>query len=85
MIEKITERDRVEILADGHIQIREITVFMENGVEVGRGEYHRHVVAPGDDVTGEDTQVRAVATVLHTKAVVDAYKARVTLSTPLTR
>lgn len=77
MIEKIIKTDRVETLADGHIQVREITVFMEDGVEVGKGEYHRHVISPGDDVTKEDAQVRAVATVVHTRAVVDAYRARI--------
>lgn len=80
-ITKQSKIDRMEVLEDGHIQIREITVFMENGVEVGKGEYHRHVVSPGDDVTREDAQVRAVATAVHTKALVDAYRAKIALNT----
>lgn len=85
MIEKITKIDRMEVLEDGNIQVRHITTFMENGVEIGKGEYHRHVVSPGDDVTKEDAQVQAIATVVQTKAVVGAYRTRVTLATPLTR
>lgn len=77
MIERITKIDRIEVLPDGQIQIRKLTTFMENGIEIGKGEYHRHVVAPGDDVAKEDAQVQRIATAVHTRALVDSYRAKV--------
>jgi len=37
--------------------------------------YHRHVVAPGDDLSGQDERVSAVATATWTPAVISAYEA----------
>ena len=41
-----------EILPNQVIQIRTTTVVEEDGVELARN-HHRHVVHPGDDVSGE--------------------------------
>lgn len=58
----LTERDeidKIEINADGQISIRRATVIERDGVEISRS-FHRHVVTPGDDVSGEDADVQAV-------------------------
>ena len=75
----LTERVEIgsrEVLADGQIQVRTDTVIERDGVEVSRS-YHRHVIAPGDDVSGEDASVRTVANAVHTDAVIAAYRAAV--------
>ena len=54
-------------LEDGQIQVRQITRFMENGVELSKS-YHRHVVDVGDDVTNEPQIIKDVASQLHTTA-----------------
>ena len=76
----ITKRqveDKIEIVGDfKHIQIRTATVIEEDGVELSRS-FHRHVVAPGDDVSGESAEVQAIAAVMHTDAVVEAYEAHI--------
>jgi hypothetical protein len=41
------------------------------------GKFHRHVVVPGADVSGEDDKVQAIAASIHTADVVAAYKASV--------
>ena len=64
----------ITILEDGQLQIRRSRRIFDDGVQIAE-QYHRHVVAPGDDVSGEDPRVRAVATLLHTPAVIAAYKA----------
>ena len=69
-----TEVSRREVLADGQIQVRTDTVIERDGVEVSRS-FHRHVVAPGDDVSGEDSSVQTVANAVHTAEVIAAYKA----------
>ena len=45
-----------------------------DGVEVSRS-FSRHVIAPGDDITNESTEVQAICNAVHTQAVKDAYQA----------
>ena len=63
-----------EILPNQVIQIRVATVVEEDGVELGRS-YHRHVVHPGDDVSGEVQEVQDIANALWTDEVIAAYQA----------
>ena len=76
----LTERtveDKIEIVGDyKHIQVRTATVIERDGVEISRS-FHRHVVAPGDDVSGESTEVQAIAAAVHTAEVISAYQAHV--------
>jgi hypothetical protein len=65
-----------EILPNQVIQIRTTTVVEEDGVELARN-HHRHVVVPGDDVTGEVAEVQAIANALWTADVIAAYQASV--------
>ena len=74
-LEKTTVEDKIEIVGDfKHIQVRTATVISEDGVELSRS-YHRHVVSPLDDVSGESAEVQAIAAAVHTQAVKDAYQA----------
>ena len=70
-----------EILPSQVIQIRTTTVVEEDGVELARN-YHRHVVSPGDDVTGEVQEVQDIAAALWTADVISAYQASIVSSTP---
>ena len=70
-----------EILPNQVIQIRTTTVVEEDGVELARN-HHRHVVAPGDDVTGEVQEVQDIAAALWTAEVISAYQASIASSTP---
>jgi hypothetical protein len=64
----------IEILKNGSIQVCTKTAIKEGGAEIS-SKFHRHVVAPGDDYSAEDAKVQAICKALHTKDVVDAYKA----------
>ena len=81
----ITKRqveDKIEIVGDfKHIQIRTATVIEEDGVELSRS-FHRHVVAPGADVSGESAEVQAIAAAVHTADVVAAYEAHIAAQAP---
>ena len=70
-----------EILPNQTIQIRTTTVVEEDGVELARN-HHRHVVKPGDDVSGEVQEVQDIAAALWTAEVISAYQASVASSTP---
>ncbi|BAQ93189.1 hypothetical protein [uncultured Mediterranean phage uvMED] len=65
-----------EILPSQVIQIRTTTVVEEDGVELARN-HHRHVVSPGDDVTGEVQEVQDIAAALWTADVIAAYQASI--------
>ena len=73
-----------EILPNQVIQIRTTTVVEENGVELARS-HHRHVVVPGDDVTGEAQEVQDIAAALWTADVISAYQASIADNTPSRR
>jgi hypothetical protein len=68
-------QDKIEIVGDHkHIQVRTANVISRDGVEISRS-FHRHVVAPDADVSGESAEVQAICAVVHTDAVKAAYAA----------
>ena len=82
MLEKIEIVDRIEVLENGCVQVRTKTAIMEDGKQIS-GNFHRHVVAPGDDYSAEDAKVQAICAAVHTAEVVAAYKAsQVALDVP---
>jgi hypothetical protein len=58
------------------IQCREANIVEKDGVEVGK-TYHRHVRAPGDDVSKDCAELQAVAAALWTPEVIEAYQASI--------
>jgi len=56
------------------ISVRTDTVIIDDGVEVSRS-FERHVVAPGDDVSGEADSVQSTANALWTPEVIAAWEA----------
>ena len=56
---KETAVDLIEVVGN-NIQVREATVIMDDDKEIAK-TYHRHVLQPGDDLTGQDPKVVAVA------------------------
>jgi len=56
------------------ISVRTDTVIIDEGEEVSRS-FHRHVVSPGDDVSGEDERVQSTANALWTPEVIAAWEA----------
>ena len=73
-LEKVTSVDLIEVIESGVIQVRTKTAIKEDGVEIS-SKFHRHVVVPGADVSGEDAKVQAVAASIHTADVVAVYVA----------
>jgi hypothetical protein len=68
--------DKYEIVgAYKHVQCRHATVVSEDGVELSRS-FHRHVIAPGGDVSNESAETKAIVAAVHTPEVVSAYEAQ---------
>jgi hypothetical protein len=66
--------DLVELVKTNHIQVRTANIIEKDGVEIAKS-FHRHVLAPGDDVSGEDPKVQAIANAVWTEEVIAAYQA----------
>jgi len=88
-ITKTTEEDKIEIVGTGKdIQVRTATVIKEDGKELTRS-FHRHVVScvtsvqnaddswthTDTDISGESTEVQAIANAVWTTAAKNAKKA----------
>ena len=63
----------ITILEDGQLQIRRSRRVFDGSTMIAE-QYHRHVLAPGDDTSVEDTRVQQVAQLLWTPIVVAEYK-----------
>ena len=85
-ITKTTEVPKIEVVNTWNIQVATDTVILEDDVEISRSR-HRHVLQPftssvdGDtwthtatDISGEATEVQAIANAVWTDAVKEAYK-----------
>ena len=73
-LEKVIYVDLIEVVENGAVQVRTKTAVQENGVEIS-SNFHRHVVAPGNDYRNEDPRVKAICAATHTADVVAAYEA----------
>jgi hypothetical protein len=67
-----TEIGSMEVLPMGQIQVRTDTIIERDGVEISRS-YHRHVVEPDADISGEDQRVKDIANTVHTDACKKAW------------
>ncbi len=77
-----TEQDKIEIIKPFNmLQIRTATIIKKDGVEISRS-FHRHVVAPDADTSGESDDVKALATQFHTDEIKTAYAAHLAASSP---
>jgi hypothetical protein len=70
--------DRIEILEDGQIQVRRADKVYKDGAEIAK-MYHRHVLAPGENLAGQDKRVADVAGLIWTADVVKTYKDSITI------
>jgi len=77
-----TVQDKIEIVGDfKFIQVRTATIIKRDGTEISRS-FHRHVVAPDADTSGESDDVKAIAAQVHTDAIKTAYAAHIAASAP---
>jgi hypothetical protein len=66
--------DKIEVIGNNSIQVRTATIIEKDGTELTR-TFHRHVVAPGADLTNEDPKVQAIANAIWTEEIIAAYSA----------
>jgi len=73
----LTERieiDKIEIVADWNIQVRQATVVERDGEFVSR-TFHRWVLTPDSDISGQEQKVQDICNAAWTPEVKAAYEA----------
>jgi hypothetical protein len=73
-LSKETVVDKIEVLENGCVQVRQANRIMEDG-KIISSSYHRSVVSPGQDYSDKPAQVQAICAVTHTAEVIAAYQA----------
>lgn len=67
--------DKVEVIENGTLQVRQVTRIMEDGKELS-SSYHRWSYAPGSDISEQPANVQAIAAAAWTPEVIAAYEAK---------
>ena len=67
-----TEIDRVEVVADWNIQVRQATIIERNG-EFVSNSFHRWVLTPDMDISGQEQKVQNIANAVWTPEVKAAF------------
>ena len=83
-LEKLTKDDKIEIVDMGDwkvLSIRTATIVTDDGAELSRS-FHRHVVSPNDDVSGESDEVKKLAEIYFTDDAKAKHKAFMESSGP---
>lgn len=76
-LEKTIKEDKIEVVDTGDwkvVQVRTATIITEDGTELNRS-FHRHVVSPADDWSGESAEVQAICNAVHTSEKIAAFNA----------
>jgi len=59
MLEKQITIDKIEVVENDIVQVRQATTILEDGKELSKS-YHRWTLSKGDDISEQDVKVQAV-------------------------
>jgi len=74
-LEKEIKIDRIEVVENGTVQVRQATIITDNGNQLSR-TFHRWCVTPGEDYSTQEQQVQDICKVTHTPEVIATYQAQ---------
>jgi hypothetical protein len=74
-LEKEIKVDRVEVIENGTVQVRQATIITEDGNQLS-STFHRWCIAPNEDYSTQEQQVQDICKVAHTPEVIAAYQAQ---------
>lgn len=60
MLTETTKVDLIEVIETGHVQVRQARIISDESGEISR-TFHRYVLEPNADLTGQDPKVIAIA------------------------
>jgi hypothetical protein len=67
--------DKIEVVENGIIQVREATRILKDGEQIAQ-TYHRWLLTPGQDISEQPTNVQAIANAAWTPEIIAAYQAQ---------
>ena len=67
--------DRIEVVERGIVQVREVNRVLKDGAEIARN-FHRWTLTPGQDVSDQADNVKAICQAAWTPEVIAAYNAQ---------
>jgi len=67
--------DKIEVVENGTVQVRQATIITENGNQISR-TFYRWCITPGEDYSDQDAKVQDICKVTHTSEVIAAYQAQ---------
>ena len=73
-LEKQVSIDKIEVVENGIVQVRQVTRIIEDEKELS-SSYHRWTFSPGQDVSDQESKVQAVCNAVWTEEVIAAYVA----------
>ena len=74
-LKKEIKIDRVEVIENGTVQVRQATIITEDGNQISR-TFHRWVITPSQDYSDQEDKVKDICRVTHTPEVIAAYQAQ---------
>jgi hypothetical protein len=80
-IAETIEIDRIEIVGNGIVQVRQCTMITKDGELLTR-KFHRWMLEPGADLTGQPANVVAQCQAAWTPEVIAAYQAQMAAARP---
>jgi hypothetical protein len=75
-LDKEIKIDRLEVVENGTVQVRQATIITEDGNQISR-TFHRWCIVPGEDYSAQEQQVQDICRVSHTPEVIAAYQAQI--------
>jgi hypothetical protein len=75
-LQEVKVIDNITVTENGIILYREATKILKDGNEIAK-TYHRTSLTPGQDLTGEPSNVVAICNLTWTEEVVATYQAQV--------
>jgi len=72
MLEKKVFIDLIDVIENGCVRVRICNSGMEEGKQIS-ATFQHHIIAPGDDYSGEDAKVQAVCARAHTPEIIAKY------------
>ncbi len=73
MLTEKKEIDRIEVIAEGAIQVRQATIIERDGEFVSR-TFHRWVLTPDSDISNQEQKVKDICNAAWTPEVRQAYE-----------
>lgn len=76
MLTKEVVVDKIEVLEDGHIQVRKAHRVLEDGKIIAK-TYERYLLHPGESLSGREDKVVKIANTVWDKDTIKKYKDKI--------